>query len=450
MAQIDIFDLPSIEEIELKYKDIVKSNNSKTNPYTQYSDWDFKAKALAGITGGAHADIRQYGLNIYPQFQSGIAIDLTLASKGLPPRIPTTYGSGYCQTEATTFPFMVTSGTTLTNPSTNTQYIVTQDILVTGTSTKIPFIASTPGIGSQETINTHLTISPSITSGSETINYLVVKSSTDGSLAESDAQAQQRLLNALQIPAAGARQTDYYNFALQANDLLDNPEVTDAIVIPRALTYLQQFVMGVFALGGSQPDDYLLNQSLINGNSQIYYTRTLSDTAVAAVVNSIYNQKLIALNLYIGTNDTYILPANLGQPLIAVEVTLAPNVTLNQVLTIQSTDQFGEPLNIQITVANLIKREVRRAIVTMPYGAVVDNNSNRYIPISSIEKSLDYGLSSSNFSGVYASIIADRKVTVYNGSSYGDFDISVPSLITSSTNIQFTYDIAYTNITVSV
>lgn len=448
MALTNVFNLPTLAEILTQYQDTVQSENPKANPYIPRTDWYVKGQALSGIMSGAYADLSLKAQEIYPQYRTGNSVDLTLAYLGLPQRIPETFGRGNCYSDAAVFPFTVPSGTTLTNPDTGKVYTVYVTTVVTSASTLIPFIANTVGIGNQEHVGQQLNLSPVIGA----VTYLIVNNSTDGSNLETDSQAILRVLNAYRIPPGGSRTTDYYNFTLEANALLASPEITDALVIPSFLTITNlDGVLGVFGFGGSAPNDYLLNQSLINISPQLFYNRTLSALGIDAITNSIFNQKLIASNVFASTNDTYILPT-LTQPIIKVTATLIPNITLATVLTIQSTDQNNEPIEIQITVSNLIKREVRRAIVNTPFGASTDPVTlvDHFIPISAIEQSLDYGLASVNINGIYASILADRKVEVFNGSIYGYFSIPVPYALNVALNIQATYDVAYTNITVTI
>jgi hypothetical protein len=449
MALTNVFNLPTISQILKQYQDTVQSENPDTNPYVPRTDWYVKGQSLAGITSGAYADIAVKAQNIYPQYRVGNDVDLTLAYLGLPPRIPETFGTGNCVGDMSfTYPFTVPSGTTLTDPNTGVIYTVYITTVVVDATTLVPFIANVVGIGNQENVGVQLTLTPAIGS----ITYLIVNNSSDGSNVESDSQANLRILNALRTPPAGARTTDYYNFVLEANSLLPSPEITDAIIIPNFLETSSNplGVLGVFGLGGSFANDYLLNQSLINGNPQLYYDRTLSTAAVSAIETSIFNQKLIAADIFVATDDTFILPTYLAA-IIQATVTLVPNVTLTTVLTIQSTDQNNNPITIQITAGNLILREIRRAIVNAPYTGVPEGDPNlgaRFIPISYIEQSLDYGLASGNINGIYASILLDRQILTYNGTEYGYFAIPVPIVLNSDHNIQATYDVDYTNIAV--
>ena len=134
-------------------------------------------------------------------------------------------------------------------------------------------------------------------------------------------------------------------------------------------------------------------------------------------------------------------------------VALISGVNIDTILTVSSIDSLGDTININITVGDLIKREIRRAITTFQLGAIsqkINGIESRYIPISTIEQFIDNGLSGiSGQEGLYASVIVSRKVSIYDGSQYVYSNITgLPIDLNTSTNIQYTYDITYDNITI--
>jgi hypothetical protein len=116
---------------------------------------------------------------------------------------------------------------------------------------------------------------------------------------------------------------------------------------------------------------------------------------------------------------------------INVGVILLPNLTLDTVL----------PNFNNITVTDLIKREVRRTFITTPlYGTKISNG--RYILLSDIVKAIDSGLSVT--SGIYAQILIDRKVD-YKGTQD---NIPIDTRVQQDNNLFLVYDINYAAINV--
>jgi hypothetical protein len=177
--------------------------------------------------------------------------------------------------------------------------------------------------------------------------------------------------------------------------------------------------------GGFDPD-------VILETPTITYSRTASQALVDQASNYIQSVRPINNTVNTITTETYLVP-----DMITVTVTLATGFTLGTLVPTQN-----------LTVMQLIQREVRRAIISIPPGGVNVNGAN-VIPLSNIEQSLDEGLaSSSQENGLYASLLVDRGV-LYN-SAY--LPIPVPNgqnIIDTNTNLgQIIYDISYSNITV--
>ncbi len=106
--------------------------------------------------------------------------------------------------------------------------------------------------------------------------------------------------------------------------------------------------------------------------------------------------------------------------------------------------------SVNLTVTQLIQREIRRSIISIPPGGI--NVGGVFeIPISVIEQTIDEGLSSSPYeTGIYASILIDRQID-YNGSYIPIILPSGADLIDpSSGNALIIYDILYSNINVTL
>lgn len=453
-----IFDIPTISQLSTSYKNYAQSNSSLINPYSAYTDWDFKANAIASLVAGMYQDTTIKAQSIFPQYRTGTQVDISLANAGLIPRQPATFAMINATPNSA---YVGSNGDSVINKSTGSTYKFFSYNSTTGITV---FISLLPGIGHTEQTNTILTL----VSSSENPPTFKVTDSVDGTPSETDSLCITRLINALSTPLAGARWTDYYQFCMEANYLpngggtVENT-LTDAIVIPSVntnpfnpnLTGVVQ--LGVYGLIGGQPNDYQLNQGLLNGTTFNKYNRAFSSQIIANnIQTSIYNQKLAGLNPTIGTCKTYTIPNNQTFNVsLSISVTLVPNISLSTIITTNSFNEYGEPITVSLTVSDLIKREARRAIVTQPLGAVVLNTNTpqetRSIPLASIEQQLDYALGASSTTGLYASLIVDR--TVYNpqGTTLTRDPINVPlsgDLVDG--NIQFTYDVEdYTKIGVS-
>lgn len=448
----NILNLKTQDEISAEYIGLIKQFNDKTNPDIILSDWWVKGKVLGGVLSGCYQDIYLKSLNIFPQTSTGTAIDKNLASWGLVARLGSTFSiSTVGMNAAPSENFIINEGTILIYAPTADQYIVDKTTEIKTTDFQnIPLRSKKSGSGYVLPIGATLTLQIPIVVGSVTISSLYVFDSVDGQNIENDGQALERLLNAIQNPAAGGREQDYYNWALDANNLLTNPIITNAIILPN---FLAKGIVGIFGLAGSGPGDWLLNQGLLASTVFIQYSRTLNNSGIEAIIQNVNAFRPINDIISVATNDTFVLPdySSTGG-YIKIFVSLVPNVSLSTILTIISSDQNNNPINIQISVEDLILRETRRAIVNFQFGGIQSGNT-RYIPISAIEQSLDNGLNAiSGDEGIYASILLGRQVLIYNPttSDYEYINIPLPTNLDVNGNIQFTYDINYNNIDIVV
>ena len=96
-----------------------------------------------------------------------------------------------------------------------------------------------------------------------------------------------------------------------------------------------------------------------------------------------------------------------------------------------------------MTVANLIRREVRRAFISSPlYGTAIANG--RYVLLSDVVQCIDTGLSATG--GIYAQILIDRKVDYKSTQN----NIPIDTTIQQDNNLFLVYDIEYVAINVYV
>ena len=441
-----IFNLPSLDILSQKYRNYITATNADVNPNITKSDFWLKSIALAGITGGALADAAVEFINIFPQYLSGAYINIGLAQRKLPAQYAATYATAILGTvTAPTATFTVQSGMQLTNTVNNAIYEIlntaTINISDPASYNNIDSICTVFGLGNQLPPSTVLTFTnPPLDSNNNPVNTLTVQSSTDGSNQESDTQAVQRVVDGTQIPKSGSRVTDYYYYALDGNQYLANNIITDCITLPNNQFQSSNYNFGVFGVGGTSITDYILNQGILYGASPGTYTpftRTLPDSAITAIAQSISVQEQIQANPYINSVITQNLPTrqmSIVTPYFQISVTLYPGLTLSSILQINSTDQYGAPIVISMTVSNLIAREVRRAVCQQNFGATQSFNASggivsSQILLSSIEQQLDYSLGTAQYQGAYATVLVDRQVFVYDpaitGYDYTNIPLSI-------------------------
>lgn len=392
-----------------QYVNFIKALNPIAVPDAPATDWWVKANGIGGIASGIDQDIYTFRQNIFPQYASGNALDKFLASYNLQSRSAGTPATGYCsladvQTQDITIP--VNTELSISN----NQYFVQQTtVVIGGTLGQIPIQSSNTGAGQQLANGTELTLTEPIGS----IDKLVVISMNEGAGKESDPNVRYRILQAIQNPKLGGTKQDYITWATS------QPNITASYV---AANILQTGILSIFVLSGTNDPDVILANPYA-------YNRTTTDPDIQTVQNYIETQRPINDNALVSTTDTQIY----SEPTINVGVILIQNLTLDTLL----------PDFNNITVADLIRREVRRAFISTPlYGTKIGNN--RYIRLSDIAKSVDTGLSADE--GVYAQILIDRKID-YNGSQD---NIPINTSIQQDNNLFLIYDIEYQAINVYV
>lgn len=392
-----------------QYVNFIKALNPIAVPDAPATDWWVKANGIGGIASGIDQDIYTFRQNIFPQYASGNALDKFLASYNLQSRSAGTPATGYCsladvQTQDITIP--VNTQLSISN----NQYFVQQTTVVIGGSLgQIPIQSSNTGAGQQLANGTELTLTEPIGS----IDKLVVISMNEGAGKESDPNVRYRILQAIQNPKLGGTKQDYITWATS------QPNITASYV---AANILQTGILSIFVLSGTNDPDVILANPYA-------YNRTTTDPDIQTVQNYIETQRPINDNALVSTTDTQIY----SEATINVGVILIQNLTLDTLLP-----EFNN-----ITVADLIRREVRRAFISTPlYGTKIGNN--RYIRLSDIVKSVDTGLSADE--GVYAQILVDRTID-YKGSQD---NIPINTSIQQDNNLFLIYDIEYQAINVYV
>lgn len=403
------------------YQDYLQAQNSKINPYAPNDFWEVDAGASALQMLDLYMNLQLVRNSIYPQNSAGDQVDEWIFSSGLPARGGLTYGTIqavvlYAGDGIINDGDIFTDLASLNPPPlsyTNNQYqaFIGQNISI---NSIVTLYALNPGSNTIEPIGNKL----SNTDGTKVIQ---VQLSTNGQQQESDQQAIERVLQVKRQPRAGARESDYVNYARQASD-----QVTDVITIPGFYVVNNVSLLGVFILVGTNITDYQLNQGLLPSTTFIQYSRQASQSLIDQVNIDIENLKLVALNISVGTVTTKIV-YNSSNPL-EIKVALPVGYDLNTMITVISQDQNFNPIPIKISVRDLVKREARRALCNQQGGTEIGNNL--YITMDSIISALNDNLSVEE--GSIAQILVNIKIDgqdIQGGTQSGNniayvFDIS--------------------------
>ncbi|MFN8769302.1 MAG: baseplate J/gp47 family protein [Neisseriaceae bacterium] len=392
-----------------QYVNFVKALNPVAVPDAAATDWWVKANSIGAIASGIDQDIYTFRQNIFPQYASGNALDKFLASYNLQPRSAGVPATGYCSLPAVQAQDVTLPANTQLSISNNQYFIQQTTIVKAGTLGQIPIQSANTGSGQQLANGTEL----KLTNPMGNIDRLVVLSMNDGAGSESDPNVRYRILQAIQNPKLGGTKQDYITWATS------QPNITAAYIVANIL---QTGILSVFVLSGTNDPDVIL------AKPDIIYNRTTTKPDMQTAQNYIETQRPINDNALVSNTDTQVYAdANT----INVGMILIQNLTLTTIL----------PDFNNMTVSDLIKREVRRAFISSPlYGTLI--GSARFVLLSDVVQSIDTGLSVTG--GIYAQILIDRKVD-YKGTQN---NIPINATVQQDNNLFLVYDIEYAAINV--
>lgn len=417
----------TISSLQNNYLSYLQAKNSKINAFAPNTYWSIQGGAMAAFFLDLYQNLGLVQNSIYIQNSVGNQCDLWLYSRGLVARGGMTYGTINCLVTSST-PVTITANTVFTDSVSGNQYRNLQALTVASGSVTITLYAAQPGSNYLEAIGSDLT------AGSIIVN---VTSATNGQIEESDLSCINRALMSVRIPKGGARETDYYELCLKSNATLPSPVITDAIIASDFIVIGEVSILGAFPLVGTAITEYQLNQGLLPATSFMGYSRQAGSDVIANANIFIQSQRLVGLTVAVGTSITYAATDPMNT--LTFDVSLATGYTLSSVITIPSQDNTDNPITVQLTVEQLIQREVRRAICNQLYGATPINGQNT-ITIDSIIYWLNLQLSATN--GQLAQLLTNITTT--------STDIQVPNLDYNAQNVYYTYDITeYADIIVS-
>lgn len=468
-TNIEVFEIKSASQITQDYRNAIISQNSSIDPNNPYTDYYFKSIAIGGICNGIMCDMYPSFINIFPQYRTGTFVDISLASYSSPVRFPATNATYTLSTltepiNGQTFTLQV--GSKLSSSISSDTYIISKTQFVSNTNSSwqnIEAINSVTGTGHILPLNTILTLQTAVVDSlNQPVTQLMVTACKDGTDQETENSASNRLLSITQIPKSGGRATDYYEYVLvDANALLSSETITDCVVLNNnqfnlSLPTPTAYPFAIFAVGGSAINDLILNGGLASfpaGGAFTPFDRGFTNSAevITAMQNGNYPNKSLGINTpYFNVVSTQTLPLP-----IDVRISLREGYDQNSIIPVLTVDSQNKPIIANFSVADLVRREVRRVIcsASLPLAinsiAIVNKSTASAIlsigiPISAITQRITEALGTASYAGEYATICKDAEVT-YNGSiSPIPLILGIPD--TSSTQtLQWIYDITNYN-----
>ncbi len=460
--------IPTIEQLQINYITYVQyslNQQGLTDIAAESTDYNAKGFGIAGLLSRSYSDALKLFESILPQNAVSSGINNQLSVKGA----PSTFPSAPAFITATVNDILpdanynIAVGTLATGANGITYKVIAQspnsDVIVINTvNDTLNLVSITNGVGTGAAIDALLTLqSPILPSNQPNVNVgvstLTVTASVDGVNQEGLSNAVNRLIEVNQIPLDNTRTTDF-------SVLLVNPDngVTGCQVLNSNNWTPTTTNFGVFVLSGEPVNNEFLNKGLITNTTTEVYSRTSTQAVIDNSKKAILDQSLIGIFPYVSTvNTQYLVTSSLTQPFFKVSVSLTDGYSLSTRVTLNS--------GIELTLLQLIQREVRRAICGQPLGATlaIDYSNSQYLSsslsISSIEQQLDVTLGTSTSAGNLGTWLKSRSVLIWNGTSYV-YQSSIPLTLgipqTESGTLPWVYDVAdvpsqiYSNISVAL
>lgn len=364
---------PTPSEIGDQYLLILKSLKPEVDISRTDSDWWIRSRVLGGVLSGLYSDQLKISDDAFPQSARREALEKHLSLY---------FGSGFKQATQSVGTVSVTGtpGSTvpiatefLYSPNGNV-YQATDAVTLVGTTGAVPVqsVASGQEQNLLEGAALILSSPPSgIQPSAETLTAL-----SDGRDEESNEEAKERILNRIQQPPAGGTANDYETWAKEAD-----VSVVDANVL--------RFIYGLGTVG-------------------VIFTAGTTDID-SAVTNGDPIVRVPSAGL-IQTVKDYIDAKNPLTDCVFVEAPAVVYVPVTIRVRYSDGDGTTVPSGQTLTQAELVAREVRRAIYKTPPGGRTFGATG-FIVASEIEEVVDQGLSANPYTvGEFAQIIVDRQV----------------------------------------
>ena len=384
-------------EIAQEYLTHLKGLKPMVNADQSDSDWYARSRVVGGVVSGVYSDIRALGRDIFPQ---------SSRSEALEKHLETWTGSGYKDAQKSQG-YVAQTGSIgsaatigmeyLHEPSGNT-YVLTENRILAATAELFPIESVNTGQDQNLFSGTILKLTsppPGFgTTASASGNI------SDGRNKESRDEGSDRVLALIRNPLAGGKESDYVQFARDAD-----PAVVSANVIrhPYGLG-----TVGVVITAGTTDID-----TALDGGIPIIVVP--SSILVDKVQEYVDTQKPITDCAFV------IAPAEIP---IAVTVKVA----------FSSGDKDTVLSGQTLTQGQLVEREVKRAIYHTPPGGR-QFGANGYVVASEIEEMIDERLSYSPIAvGQTIEIVSDRQVLDLSASGANRMilgnEVAIPGVIT--------------------
>lgn len=401
---------PKPSDIQKQYFTFLKTLKPDLNVNDQNSDFVIRGKAFTGVLSGLFGDQQKVNNDTYISSARPESVLLHGQDEGIARQPATQAASIQIRIYGTNGTVVAPGDLTLVYNATGVIYVNTSGGTIASGHLDVAIRAQVTGqIGNVAAPDSLQVVSPP--SG---VNGLadVMTSISDGSDIESIDSYRARLLINRQEPPAGGNETDYPAFAFAAD-----PSVRSAKInrFGRGLG-----TVDIYITTGTTDIDTAVTQGLpivripgptVLANVQAYYDSHAPLTDCPRVYGS----------------SEVTVPAT-------VKVKLATGLTLSSV----PSDPTYNPLNL--TVQQLIAREVGRVMYKLPVGGrVLPGGTVGYVVASDIEEGLDVWLSAvkdpvTNLFIGKLPILADRQVQPLDSPNYnkalGGSELATPGTIT--------------------
>ena len=363
------------DQIAEQYLLHLKGLKPNINTKQTDSDWWVRSRVVGGVVAGVYADQLKISNDPFPQSARRDAIEKHLYTQFNSGFTPATSAVGNVIVTGATGS-TVTAGLQFTYTPNGNVYTATATVAFgSAASATIPVSSVSTGQNQNLLAGASLTISsaPAGVSSTATVDG---NGLTDGRDIETTDEAAARVLTQIRTPLAGGKVSDYQLFALAAD-----PSVTSANIIRFPFGF---GTVGVVITAGTTDIDTALN----NGDPVTLIPSAALVTTVQAYIDT---QKILT------DCATVMAPAS-----------VPVNVTVNVKFSTGTSSTV--PAGQTLTQAQLVQREVQRAIYKTPPGGR-QLGSSGYVVASEIEEVIDSNLSSTPYAqGNIATILLDRQV----------------------------------------
>lgn len=408
-----IFPTPS--QIQADYKILLKSIKPSLNVNDSNSDFIIRGNAVSGLVSGLYGDQAKANNDTWINSCRSEALDLFGQDYGLPRLSATVATSTGVTLTGVNGTIVGVGALTLIYLPTGVLYTNTTGGTISGGSLTVSVQSLVAGqIANVSKPDSLTLVSPPAGVGN---TASVTVSIADGSDIETDDAYRARLLSRRQSPPAGGNETDYKNFAFAANSSVRS------VLVRR------------FGRGLGTVDIYITT-----GTTDIDYAVTNGIAVVRVPSSTVISEVQAYYNQVVPWTDC---PSVYGPTELSVNATV--NVDLAAGLTMSSipSDPVNNPLNL--TVMQLIQREVGRAMYKTPVGGrTLTGFTNGFLIAADIEQGLDEWLSAvidpeTGLQIGKMGVLANRQAQPLNGSSYdfplGANQLAAPGTITVATPV---------------